>query len=798
MTLTLDYLSSLLSGNGKESKSLLCNPKTQVSQLLTDSRTPVANYSDCIFFALRTNTDDGHRYIGDLYARGVRSFVVEHLPEDVSSMSEGNFIICDNVSEALAQTAATIRRMAHCPIVAVTGSRGKTVLKEMLYAAVGSAMRTVRSPRSWNSQIGVPKSLWLLESDTELGIFEAGVSHRGEMARLANMIRPEIGVFTALTEEHSGGFDSIEEKAAEKALLFAGCKKIFFPSDDTIIADTLENMYPAEVLCPVNGGLHNLCAIIAEYLGVKGDTTNEKIARASKLSGRIDVTELAESASVAYDHYACDVDGIITALDFVKRRLSSCNKLVAVIGNLDCFPADADIAYKGLGEELVASGVDTLYTIGESIEKYTAAFDNRLNIVSASNISEIYNHLSDRRHADSVVYINTPDKNNSAMLRDRLCALRHITRMNIDLEALVHNFKYYKSLTPKGTGTIAMIKASAYGCGAVEVARTLEAAGGEYFAVAVVDEGASLRQAGVQNPVIVLDPWCTDPKAIAINRLEPTLIAPNEELLRSLDNAAAEAGIGQFNVHVKLDTGMHRLGLNEEQIDEFARMLVRYPRLSAVSTFSHLATADCLDQDDYTRMQLDKFKRMSDALESAIGKYSGHHYHILRHILNTAGISRYGATDHHDMVRLGIGLYGISPLSANPALHPVASLTTTVIAVSHYPSGATIGYGRRGLLKRDSIIATLPIGYADGINRHLGCGNASFLINGKMCPTVGNICMDLCMVDVTECPDVHVGTTVEIFGKNAPIERLAETLGTIPYEILTSVSPRVKRVYFRE
>ncbi len=781
----------------QNSSSALETLHKRVSRIITDSRTPVADYSKCAFFALITHTDNGHRYIQHLYDKGVRIFVISEIPADMTSMPDAEFIVVDDVYDALAHSAASVRASVHCPVIGITGSTGKTVFKEMLNAALGQKMRCIRSPRSWNSQIGVPLSLWKLREDTQIGIFEAGISHKGEMSRLRDMIKPVIGVFTALNDEHASGFDSLEDKAHEKALLFTGCRRVYFPAGDTRIEKALNETLTDVELVAVDGSLTDLCYRLAIDLGANPDTARSAIENADSISGRIDLSELTELTSVEYDHYTTDNDGIDTALDFALRRKSHHRRLVAIVGDLFVFPSDCPKAYTELEDTLSAAGVSHLVCVGKTIPEYARKFNSGFEVSFCENINDVYSVLNDNDLADSVIYINTLDKGSSRILRDRMSSLRHITRMNINLEALASNFKYYKSLLPQGIRTVAMIKASAYGCGAVEVARTLQAASVDYFAVAVVDEGTALRAAGVTTPVIVLDPWCTDPRSIALNKLEPTLMAPNINLIQELDRAAADASLDSFNVHIKIDTGMHRLGLNEEQIDEFAHMLASFPRLNPVSVFSHLATADCLDQDEYTQYQLQLFDRMSDRLERALEKYKGTKVKLLRHILNTAGTQRFGKTHHNDMVRIGIGLYGISPLAPNPRLKPVATLATTVIALQSYSKGQTVGYGRKGVLKRDSVIATLPIGYADGINRHLGCGNASFMIGGRYYPTVGNICMDLCMIDVTDCPDITVGTPVEIFGDNAPIERLADTLGTIPYEILTSVSPRVKRVYFR-
>ena len=394
----------------------------------------------------------------------------------------------------------------------------------------------------------------------------------------------------------------------------------------------------------------------------------------------------------------------------------------------------------------------------------------------------------DRFNSELILIKGAPDSGFSC-IKDVLESPRHDTIMEINLDAAAHNFNYYRSLLAPGTGLIAMVKASAYGVGSLELAKTLQSCRAAYLAVAVADEGVELRRAGITMPILVLNPITNNYSALFDRRLEPTVFSLKEYF--TLKNEARRRGITNYPIHIKLDTGMHRLGFIQSELPELCRYLSDPSVLRVESVFSHLATADCIDMDDYTEMQLNNYASMTDLMLSLMP------YPFKRHILNTAGISRYPQY-HYDMVRLGIGLYGVDPLGENPALETVARLSTTVIAKRSWPAGTTIGYGRRGLLKRDSVVATIPIGYADGIDRHFGCGAASFAVRGTMCPTIGSICMDLCMIDVTDVPGVQVGDVVEIFGPAAPIHRLSDVQGTIPYEILTSVSPRVRRIYFRE
>ncbi len=761
--------------------------------IITDSRALLTDPNATVFAALCTPQGDGHRYIRDMYTKGVRVFLVEKDIADYAAYPDATFIAVDNVRQALWDSAKSIRNAFRGPVIGITGSIGKTFTKELLNCC-NIWEHCARSPRSWNSSIGVPESLWLA-AGADAAIIEAGISHKGEMKILADIIRPTIGIFTAITEEHSEGFDSIESKCREKSLLFASATDIFYNSSYPLIASVLKEMYPKKNLHPCSD-IWDICARIANMFGKKISFSSSEIGRYD-ISGRIDITDMSGNSALALDYYTGDMDGIATALDYVRRRISPEHDLRICVSA----PVSEAWGYSSSAKILKAAGVTKAYVIGGSPEYWADVADSGVEIAHFEDTDAFERHitLNTRDMQRTMLYVNISDKEQGRLMRDRLCSLRHITHLNIDLEALVHNVRHYRSLLSNGVGMIAMIKADAYGCGDIEVARTLQSCGLSYLAVAVVDEGVRLRRAGVTMPIIVLDPWCLNPHAIVAYRLEPTLIDLDKDIMSNLEREVAAAGLSDYPIHVKIDSGMHRVGLkNEDEISAFVSMLAQCPHLHIATTFSHLATADCLDMDDYTTLQLDTFDRLSNFLRNSVpyGK------DIRRHILNTAGIIRYGRTCYaYDLVRLGIGMYGISPLPGETdqsALKTVATLRTSIIAMHQYPAGATIGYGRRGITLRDSVIATIPIGYADGVNRHLGCGHASFVVEGVPCPTIGNICMDLCMIDVTDCPKAHIGSSVEIFGKNASIQYLAETLDTIPYEVLTSVSSRVKRLYFRE
>ncbi len=764
----------------------------ELHTVISDSRALLTDPRGTVFAALRTPQGDGHMYIRDMYNRGVRVFLVEDMPDN-DCYPEAAFIKTDNVLLALWDSAKALRSDFQGPVIGITGSIGKTFTKELLNSC-HIWEHTARSPRSWNSNIGVPEAIWLT-AGADAAIIEAGISHKGEMEILAEIIRPTIGVLTAINDEHAEGFDSLESKCREKARLFASATDIYFDNSCPVSAAVLSDMYPGKRLHPC-ANPWEICRGIAAKFGKKA-VFDTSVENRYDISGRIDITDMGGNSALALDYYTGDMDGIATALDYVRRRISPEHDLRVCVST----PVAEAWGQAPATLALKSAGVTYAYVIGNDLGYWPDVARCGINVIHFEDAAAferyVLSNISDMRR--TMLYVNVADKEQGRLMRDRLCSLRHITHLNIDLEALVHNVRHYRSLLAADTGMIAMIKADAYGCGDVEVARTLQSCGLSYLAVAVVDEGVRLRQAGVTMPIIVLDPWCLNPHSIVAYNLEPTLIDLDEEIMSNLEREVSAAGLSEYPVHVKIDSGMHRVGLkNTDEISAFVSMLSHCPHLHIATTFSHLATADCLDMDDYTQSQLQTFDHLSTFLRDSVSYGND----IRRHILNTAGIIRYGQTRHaYDLVRLGVGMYGISPLPDGPdqaALKTVATLRTSIIAVHRYPAGTSVGYGRRGVTTRDSVIATIPIGYADGVNRHLCCGKAYFYVEGVPCPTIGNICMDLCMIDITDCPKAQIGSRVEIFGKNVHIQSIAQTLGTIPYEVLTSVSSRVKRLYFRE
>lgn len=802
-----------------------------VTSLLTDSRS-LENPEGTLFFAIRTKGNDGHNYIEDLYSKGVRNFVVNRLPAEPSRYPDANFIIVDDTVKAL-QLITTRRPEFHGKILAITGSRGKTTLKEWIFQLLEPITDITRSPRSFNSQIGVPLSMWEINRDTPLAIIEAGISRAGEMQALAKCIRPDTVIITNIGEPHSDGFASDCEKAREKALLASEpeTKTVIYNADDPLIGEAVKKSAPdarpftwsltgngdADVTATAvrNGGtcridytfegtgsaleaplksdadvenaMHALTFMLHE--GIGRDVIAERFRHLHKIGTRLNVSEGVNGCSVILDSYTSDFSSLRPALDFLRRRKMPNQTATLILSDIHHESNDTDTLYGNIARLASSAGISRIIGVGPAISAHKSLFPESSEFFG--DTSSLLESLSTSDFSSEAILLKGSPEFNFDKIAEMLETRKHETVLEVNLDSLVNNFNYFRRHLPPGTGIICMVKASGYGAGSYEIAKTLQDCGAAYLAVAVLDEGIELRRNGITMPIMVMNPKVVNYKSMFANRLEPEIYS--FEMLHDVIREAEKNGISSYPIHIKLDTGMHRMGFVEQELPELTEILSRSPQVEASSVFTHLATADCPDMDDYTELQLRRFREYTDYMLQRSRKP------FLRHVLNSAGILRYGRTDHYDLVRLGIGLYGANtlPEEYEKPLDVVSTLRTVIIAIREWDKDETIGYGRRGRLGRKSRIATIPIGYADGMNRHFGRGAISVIVNGKEAPTVGNICMDACMIDVTDI-DCKVGDSVEIFGKNAPLQRLADTLDTIPYEILTSVSPRVKRVYFRE
>ncbi len=799
-----------------------------LSVLLTDSRS-LTFPEESIFFALVTERNDGHKYIKELYDKGVRDFVIDHYPNESDKMPEANFLRVTDTLAAMQMLAAHHRRQFDIPVIGITGSNGKTSVKEWLHQLLQDDYNIVRSPRSYNSQTGVPLSVWQLNEKTELALFEAGISRPDEMHRLEEIIQPTIGLITNIGEAHQEGFASMQQKCMEKLTLLQGCDCIIYDGDNEVVSDCVEKLclgayeiawsrkdrdkplyissiekgdhstrikytylqYFLDVTIPytddasIQNAIH--CLAIMLYLNRMPEVISERMAKLEPLAMRMEVKEGNNNCLIINDSYNSDMDSLTIALDFQARRAAN-GKMKRTLILSDIFQTGLPPAtlYRKVADLLKRKGIERLIGIGPIISDNAYLFDIEKDFYSGTR--EFVEQLTPDMFQDELVLIKGARNFHFEIISEALELKQHETILEVNLDALVSNLNYYKSYLKPDTKVVCMVKAFGYGAGSYEIAKTLQDRGADYLAVAVADEGAELRKAGITMPIIVMNPEMSSFRTLFSYRLEPEIYSFN--LLNALLAEGEKLGVSGYPIHIKIDSGMHRLGFTENQVDELASLLQSQIVLMARSVFSHFAGSDETQHDAYTLQQIATFNRCADKIQAA----SKHK--VMRHLLNTAGITRF--SEHQlDMVRLGIGLYGVSPIDENQGLRPVSTLKTTILQIHEYEAGETIGYGRHGVLTRRSRIAAIPIGYADGLDRHLGNGNCEVLVNGHRAPIIGNICMDICMIDVTDVA-CNEGDRVEIFGENLPVQELAKRLDTIPYEVLTSISNRVKRVYYRE
>lgn len=773
-----------------------------IGWLLTDSRSlcfPEAT----LFFAIKTERNDGHKYIDDLYRSGVRNFVIEKLPEEYAeTYPDANFLMVPSTLKALQRLAERHRDEFDIPIIGITGSNGKTIVKEWLYQLLMPTRTVTRSPRSYNSQIGVPLSVWLLDERTEIGLFEAGISMPGEMAALSGIIQPTIGIITNIGQAHQENFGSMDEKCREKMRLFHDAKVVFYNADDETIKANIGMLkcekvpfHPYEGEMPFidraskeNAGA---CAAVARYLGLTDKEIADGMRRLEPVAMRLEVKQGQHGCILINDSYNSDINSLDIALDFMQRRQDTSHG-----GQLPETLILSDIYQSGVAQETLYGEVSTLVKergvrkiigIGEQISQQKDVFDIAEKYFFESTSDFIDSEVFDNLH-DEIILIKGARKFGFDHITELLEQKVHETILEVNLNAVVDNLNFYRSFLRPETKMVCMIKADGYGSGAVEIAKTLQEHRVDYLAVAVADEGVTLRKAGITSNIMIMNPEMTSFKTMFDYELEPEVYS--FRLLEALIRAARKEGITGYPVHIKLDTGMHRLGFNpKEDMPRLIDRLQHQKALTPRSVFSHFVGSDSDDFDNFSAMQFRLFDEASSQLQAAFT------HKILRHIDNSAGIEHFPERQL-DMCRLGIGLYGVDSRD-NRILHNVCTLKTTILQLRKVPKEETVGYSRRGVLTRDSVIAAIPIGYADGLNRHLGRGKCYCLVNGKPAPYIGNICMDVAMIDVTGI-DCREGDTVEIFGDHLPVTVLSDAIDTIPYEVLTGISNRVKRVYFQD
>ena len=809
---------------------------TVVNWLLTDSRS-LCFPEETLFFAFKTQRNDGHKYIGELYRRGVRNFVVTSLPDEIGKYANSNFLVVKSAIDALQTLAAHHRQQFDIPVIAITGSNGKTTVKEWLYQILSPDFNVCRSPRSYNSQVGVPLSVWLMSKHNDIAIFEAGISQPGEMERIESVLRPTIGVVTNIGEAHQENFLSYGIKCAEKLTLFKGCKTVVLNYNDeailrgaptvpskaermtwtklshgggidlesTLVIRSIEKADDhAVVNYSVNdeighytipfiddAAIENSITCFATCLAlgdrVKIEDICKRLAKLDPVAMRLEVKDGRGGCTLINDSYNSDIQSLDIALDFMNRRPDSKGqKRTLILSDILQSGEAPRSLYSRVAQMAASRGIDKVIGVGDQISNCADYFPMERHFFLTTDeliASDVFAQL-----ANEFILIKGARQFRFDKLCDLLTLKVHQTILEVNLNALIDNINYYRSFMRPETKMVCMVKASAYGIGSLETSKTLQDNGVDYLAVAVADEGADLRKAGITANIMIMNPEMTSFKMLFDYRLEPEVF--NFEILEALIRAAEKEGITNFPIHIKLDTGMHRLGFNPDT--DMPRLIERLTRQTALvpcSVFSHFVGSDSDDFDEFSHQQFELFDRASSQLQSA---YS---HKILRHICNSAGIEHFPGY-HLDMVRLGLGLYGINPRNNN-RINNVVTLKTTILQIRDVKAGDSIGYSRRTVLERDSRIAAIPIGYADGLNRRLGNRNCYCLVGGKRAQYVGNICMDVCMIDVTGI-DCKEGDFVTIFGSDLPVSVLSDAIGTIPYEVLTGISTRVQRVYTQE
>ena len=800
---------------GAERKGLT---EAKINWLLIDSRS-LCFPEETLFFALKTEKNDGHKYIEELYRRGVRNFVVESLP--ARDLEDCNFLVVKSPLQALQELAAYHRANLDIPVIGITGSNGKTTVKEWLYQLLSPDFNICRSPRSYNSQVGVPLSVWLINPHNDLAIIEAGISQSGEMVKLERIVKPTIGVMTNLGAAHQENFMSYDIKCAEKMQLFKNCQTVVINSEDPTIQKCIETLpesvqriklqvrqvekdndhatirfeYQGQIgqyMIPFidDASIENSITCFSTALLVfPGDVQVlcERMSRLEQVAMRLEVKDGKNGCTLINDSYNSDVQSLDIALDFMSRRpeMKKQHRTLILSDILQSGESPRSL-YSRVAQMAASRGIEKVIGVGEELtacEGYFPMEHYMFRTTEALIHSDVFEQLR-----NEFVLIKGARQFRFDKVSDLLTLKVHQTILEVNLNALINNVRYYRRFMKPETKMVCMVKASGYGVGSLETSKTLQDNGVDYLAVAVADEGVDLREAGITANIMIMNPETTSFKMLFDYSLEPEVFS--FDLLEQLIYAAEKEGITNFPIHIKLDTGMHRLGFNPEK--DMPRLIERLSRQTALvpcSVFSHFVGSDGDEFDTFSHRQFELFDRASRQLQAA---YS---HKIIRHICNSAGIEHFPQY-HLDMVRLGLGLYGINARN-NHILNNVATLKTTILQIREVPKGDSIGYSRRTILERDSRIAAIPIGYADGINRHLGNRGCYCLVNGQKADYVGNICMDVCMLDVTDI-NCKEGDQVEIFGDHLPVTVLSGALGTIPYEVLTGISNRVQRIYIQE
>jgi alanine racemase len=792
----------------------------EIDTISIDSRS-LQNNEKTLFFALVGINNDAHIYLKDLIGKGVHNFVVTHIPDGLEG--KANFLIVENTLEALQKTASYYRSLYKFPIIGVTGSNGKTIVKEWLNFLLSPDYNIIRSPKSYNSQVGVPLSVLAINEQHNLGIFEAGISTVSEMMKLQEIIQPTIGVLTNIGSAHDEGFKNSEEKIKEKMLLFKNSEVVIYKKNNSVeqfispkteaiswsFADTTatvfvskkehthentlieytykENVSTLKIPFLDDASIENVisCLSVLLYLEYDAKTIQNRIELLYPIEMRLKVKKGINNCSLIDDSYSSDFQSLKIALDFLESQKQHQKKTV-VLSDIFQSGLSNEVLYSKVSELIVSNKISRVIGIGETISTLKTKLPNAIFYKDTNEFLLDLEHLN---FENETILIKGARSFQFEEIVAALAEKTHETVLEINLNAISHNFNFFKSKLKPTTKMMAMVKAFGYGSGGFEIAKLLEHHKVDYLGVAFADEGISLKMAGIKLPIMVLNPENTSFPAIIQHQLEPEIYSLKG--LNAFLKIAEQKKLKDFPIHIKLDTGMHRLGFEANTIDDLITTLKGNQTVKVKSILSHLATSDDLQHKDFVQYQIDLFEKLSSQLMNEL------QITPIRHILNTSGISNFPQSQY-DMVRLGIGLYGVSNDSEEQKhLENVGTLKSIISQIRTIQSGESVGYGRRFMANRESRIATIPIGYADGIARSWGNGVGFVTIKNQKASILGSVCMDMLMVDVTEI-ECKEGDAVVIFGESPTVTYMAEQLKTIPYEILTSISQRVKRVFYRE
>ena len=806
-------------------------PELTIKHLVIDSRKLVSP-ENSLFFAIVAKRNNGHNYIDELYEKGIRNFIVSEIPENNNICKNANVILVKNTLFALQLLGAFHRKKFNIPIIGITGSNGKTIVKEWLFQLLCDDKKIVRSPKSFNSQIGVPLSVWQIEPEHELAIFEAGISESDEMDKLQAIIMPSIGIFTNIGQAHAENFIHINQKIAEKLKLFTKVKTLIYCTDHLEIKEIIlgaENLKNIEtftwsykssanlVIKQVLRQNHNTtiealynnqlikitipftdeasvenainCWATMLLFGYNNEIISNRMAVLAPVAMRLELKEGVNNCSVINDSYNSDINSLSIAIDFLNQQKQHLKKTI-ILSDILQSGRDEDDLYSEVSSLLSDKKIDKIIGIGKSISRQKDKFSMEKFFYNTTQ--DFVKDFPFSEFHDETILLKGARIFKFEKISKALQQKAHETVLEINLNALVHNLNYYRSILRSDTKIMAMVKAFSYGSGSYEIANVLQYYQVDYLAVAYADEGVELRKSGISLPIMVMNPEEQSFDVMLKYDLEAEIYSfrilklLEEALVRNYKDTDKKGFI-----HIKLDTGMHRLGFEKNDLPELTKKLNDNHLFLVKSVFSHLAASDNPEQDEFTKKQIETFIEMSSFIKSNLN------YPIFRHILNSSGISRFNNAQF-EMARLGIGIYGIASNESEQALlQNVSTLKTIISQIKHIPEGESIGYNRNCIATKDIVIATIPIGYADGLHRNLSNGKGKLFVNGQLANIVGNICMDMCMIDITDIP-ANEGDDVIVFGNEYSISKFANDMKTIPYEVLTSVSRRVKRVYYQE